>query len=292
MSDDPEIVMIIQQDVHKPKNPRKSNSRSKNFNSKGGATPLVQNPASSVLPSRVHQATNTAPYPRQVPPANQSPPWWAWGPLPQPWYQNWDMWQKVSFHQSRPPTSLHDPSTFQFGSNSSVPVQRSSQTLTAMFTPLSAQQQATSTSSPRVSDSSDAEQDSPVSKQQDSSDADEILVNALDFKTTPGKAPEPLLSMHVSTSIKKKIWVGQYIDLAYLLETQLVPDDDKAYEFSCSNNNTTKLNLPTAKPNAKVDSYTSWNKAFRVLIEIVALKWLDQCLPMVSMLQSPISSII
>ena len=75
--------------------------------------------------------------------------------------------------------------------------------------------------------------------------------------------------------------MGQYTDLTYLLETQLVPEDDKAYEFSCSNNNTNKLSLTTAKPKAKVDSYTSWNKAFRVLIEIVALKWLDQCFPMV-----------
>ena len=99
----------------------------------------------------------------------------------------------------------------------------------------------------------------------------EVLVNALDFKTAPGKA---------AASIMKKIWAGQYIDLTYLLETQPVPDDDKAYEFSCSNN-TNKLSLTTAKPKAKVDSYTSWNKAFRILIEIVALKWPDQCLPMV-----------
>ena len=71
------------------------------------------------------------------------------------------------------------------------------------------------------------------------------------------RVPEPILSMHVSVSIKKKIWVGQYIDLTYLLETQLVPEDDKAYEFSCSNNKTNKLSLTTAKPKAKVDSYTS-----------------------------------
>ena len=103
---------------------------------------------------------------------------------------------------------------------------------------------------------------------------DEVLLNALDFHTAPGKMPEPILSIHVSTSIKEKIWVGQYIDLAYLLETQLVPEDDKAYEFSCPNNNIDKLSSTTA-------SYTSWNKAFRVLIEIVALKWPDQCLPMV-----------
>ena len=81
--------------------------------------------------------------------------------------------------------------------------------------------------------------------------------------------------------LKKRILAGQYIDLAYLLKTQLVPDDDKADEFSCSNSKTNKLSLITAKPKAKVDSYNSWNKAFKALMEIVALKWPDQCLPMV-----------
>ena len=146
---------------------------------------------------------------------------------------------------------------------------------------MSAQQKPTPTLSPRTSEPSDAEPDGPTSNKQESSDADEVLVNALDFKMVPGKMPKPILSMHVYTSIKKKIWVGQYIDLAYLLETQPVPEDDKAYEFSCSNNNTNKLSLTTAKPKAKVDSYTSWNKAFRVLIEIVVLKWPDQYLLMV-----------
>ena len=146
---------------------------------------------------------------------------------------------------------------------------------------MSVQQKSTPNLSPRTSESSDAEPDSPASNKQESSDADEVLVNALDFKMTPGKMPKPILSIHVSASIKKKIWVGQYINLAYLLKTQLVPEDDKAYEFSCSNNNTHKLSLTTTKPKAKLDSYTSLNKAFRVLIDIVALKWPDQCLPMV-----------
>ena len=61
----------------------------------------------------------------------------------------------------------------------------------------------------------------------------------------------------------------------------LVPDDDKAYEFSHSNSNTNKFSLTTAKPNAKVDSYNSWNKTFKVLTETVTLKWPDQCLTMV-----------
>ena len=47
------------------------------------------------------------------------------------------------------------------------------------------------------------------------------------------------------------------------------------------NSYTNKLSLTTAKPKAKVDLYNLWNKAFRVLTEIFALKWPDQCLPMV-----------
>ena len=107
------------------------------------------------------------------------------------------------------------------------------------------------------------------------------MVSALSFTTEPGNKHEPLLSMHVSSLIKKRIWAGQYVDLAYLLETRPVPDDDKVYALSCSNSNTNKLSLTTAKPKAKVDSYNSCNKAFRVLTEIVALKWPDQCLPIV-----------
>ena len=46
----------------------------------------------------------------------------------------------------------------------------------------------------RMSESSDAEPDSPASKKQESSDVDEVLLNALDFCTAPGKMPEPILS--------------------------------------------------------------------------------------------------
>ena len=138
-------------------------------------------------------------------------------------------------------------------------------------------------SSPHWSPSAPSNSASPVANPPDNTEEEQLdpLVSALSFLTAPGKLPEPLPSMHVSALIKKRIWVGQYVDLAYLLETQPVPDDDKVYKFSCSNSNTNKLSLTTAKPKAKVDSYNSWNKAFRVLTEIVALKWPDQCLPMV-----------
>ena len=103
------------------------------------------------------------------------------------------------------------------------------------------------------------------------------LVSALSFLTAPGKVPEPYFLCMYQHQLRKES--GQYVNLAYLLETQLLPDDDKAYKFSCSNSNTNKLSLTMAKPKAKVDCYNSWNKAFRVLTEIVSLKWPDQCLP-------------
>ena len=89
-----------------------------------------------------------------------------------------------------------------------------------------------------------------------------------------GIKAQPYLSLHVTNSIKKQIWVGQFIDLAYLLETQPVPEDSNSA-------NPNRLSLTASKPRGKVDSYAAWNKAFRVYIEIVALKWPDQCLLMV-----------
>ena len=110
---------------------------------------------------------------------------------------------------------------------------------------------------------------------------EELFINALAVSTVPGKQYEPILTRHVSQSIKKQVWAVEYIDLAYLLETNPVPKDEKSYEFACISNSTNKLSLITAKPKAKIDSYNSWNKAFRVLTEIVALQDPSQCLPMV-----------
>ena len=108
------------------------------------------------------------------------------------------------------------------------------------------------------------------------------LVNALAVSAVPGIMGQPYLSLHVANYIKKHICMGQFIDLAYLLETQLVPEDSKSYKFACSNStNPNRLSLTASKPRGKVDSNAAWNKAFRVYIEIVAIKWPDQCLPMV-----------
>ena len=65
VSDNLEIVMTIQQDVHKQRKLRKTGSGVKISTSKAAAAPLVQNPALSTLPPGVQQATNTAPFPGQ-----------------------------------------------------------------------------------------------------------------------------------------------------------------------------------------------------------------------------------
>ena len=78
------------------------------------------------------------------------------------------------------------------------------------------------------------------------------LINAWAVSAIPGTKGQPYLSLHVANSIKKCIWVGQFIDLAYLLETQLVPEDSKSYEFACSNSaNPNRLSLTASKPKAK-----------------------------------------
>ena len=56
-----------------------------------------------------------------------------------------------------------------------------------MYTPMSAQQKPTPNLSARMSESLDAEPDSPASKKQEPSDGDEVLLNALDFQTAPVK---------------------------------------------------------------------------------------------------------
>ena len=108
------------------------------------------------------------------------------------------------------------------------------------------------------------------------------LVNALAAFAIPGIKRATLFIFTCANSIKKCIWVGQFIDVAYLLETQPVPEDSKSYKFVCSNSaNLNRLSLTASKPKGKIDSYAAWNKAFRVYIELVALKWPDQFLPMV-----------
>ena len=197
------------------------------------------------------------------------PPWASFSPNSQGFYNNWQ----------------------QLGPGSYPWVQQQQQSSQVLSTPSVQQQvsqQPTSLGTPSPNllptaayqDSSDNAISNGFPVKQD--DVTDLLVNALLVSAVPSIKGQPYLSLHVTNSIKKHIWVGQFIDLAYFLETQLVPVDSKSYEFACSNSaNPNRLSLTASKPRGKVDSYVALNKAFRVYIDIVALKWPDQCLPMV-----------
>ena len=213
-------------------------------------------------------------------PVAQPPTMW-WGPLgpPPPWaslnsnsHGYYKSWQQLG------------PGSYLWAQQQQQPSQVSS----AVLVQQQASHQATSLGTPSTpSPPTAAYQDSSDNSSCDGSPAKEDtvtdpLVNALAVSAVPGIKCQSYLSLHVANSIKRCIWVGQFIDLVYLLETQLVPEDSKSYEFACSNSaNPNRLSLTASKPRGKVDSYAAWNKAFRVYIEIAALKWPDQCLPMV-----------
>ena len=295
---DPEIIMTITQTVNNDK-AKKDRFRLKHnpAPSRAQGAGSSHNSASIANPnSGVQHASNVAPAPgqHQLPLQQSSLPWWAWGlpPPPTPW--NWNMWSPGAFHQLSLTNQANQmniqqipPAPAHFSGYPPVPAPAIPMVTAASTNTMTRQQPLPTTESSNSTQQSPLTSPnsvSPVSNPLDIGDEEEAdpLVSALSFMTAPGKTHEPLLSMHVSASIKKRIWTGQYGDLAYLLERlsqfQMMI---RHMNFLVPNSNTNKLSLTMAKPKAKVNSYNSWNKAFRVLTEIVALKWPDQCLPMV-----------
>ena len=222
-------------------------------------------------PFRVqHAGSHTPSLGYGLPTANQSPAqWWGpWGPPP-PWAQYYQQWPPLaplgaSGHINN--SSVQQPVG---SSNWQQQMTQANQSLVANYNLQAALQSMTTSSSPEKQ------------KQEEVQQSPDPLVSALVVSAVPGKQAKPILSMHVSQSIKKCIWAGEYIDLAYLLKTNPVPEDDKSYEFAYTSHSTNKLSLTTTKPKAKIESYNAWNKAFRVLTEIFALRDQSQCLPIV-----------
>ena len=129
-----------------------------------------------------------------LPTANQSPAqWWGpWGPPP-PWAQYYQQWPPLplpgaSGHVNN--LSLQQPVP---SNNWQQPVTQASQSLVANYN-LLAPSQSMSTNSSLDKHQEDEVQQSP-----------DLLVSALAVSTVPGKQAEPILSMHVSQSIKKCI---------------------------------------------------------------------------------------
>ena len=220
--------------------------------------------ASSVHLNGVQHASSHMPMPGYgLPSASQPPAQW-WDPMgpPLPWAQYYQQWPPLL------PPAAPNNLTNAYGQNNSPVPQGNLGNQPANQPPVASYSTQTQADQSNQTEHVDQQVEEP-------------LVNTLAVSTVPGKQYEPILSMHVSQSVKKRVWAGEYIDLAYLLETNPVPEDEKSYKFACISNSTNKLSLTTAKPKAKIDSYNSWNKAFRVLTEIVTLCDPSQCLPMV-----------
>ena len=91
----------------------------------------------------------------------------------------------------------------------------------------------------------------------------------------PGKHLN-IISSHVPLSLKNKVWSYVYVDLGTLLESTTNPDEE-AFNLIPDKH---QQNWPTTKHH-NINTFSAWNKAFRVLTELLAFKWPNLCLPLV-----------
>ena len=102
----------------------------------------------------------------------------------------------------------------------------------------------------------------------------------LQVSNTPGKLSN-LISAHVPLTIKNKVWSYMYIDLGSLLDNNTSnPDEEEQFDFFPDHVNQ-RISFKLTNKHAQINSFNAWNKAFRVLIELMEAKWNNLCLPMV-----------
>ena len=105
------------------------------------------------------------------------------------------------------------------------------------------------------------------------------MISSLQFHNLPGKT-QCKISNHVGQSIKNKIWSYSYVDLGALLDSNTNPEDEEEYDLFPDRTNNCFSFKPSNK-HASITSFSVWNQAFHVLIEITCVKWPHLCLPMV-----------
>ena len=72
-----------------------------------------------------------------------------------------------------------------------------------------------------------------------------------------------------------------YIDLGSLLDNNTSnPDEEEQFDFFPDHVNQ-RISFKLTNKHAQINSFNAWNKAFRVLIELMEAKWNNLCLPMV-----------
>ena len=94
----------------------------------------------------------------------------------------------------------------------------------------------------------------------------------------PGKTLN-IISAHVPLSVKNKVWSYAYIDLATLLESTCNPDKEEQLDFF-PDRATNKISFHPTTKHQSINTFNAWNKAFRVLTKLLAIKWPQLCLPL------------
>ena len=105
------------------------------------------------------------------------------------------------------------------------------------------------------------------------------LLSNLQVTNVPGKLSNLILA-HVPLSIKNKVWSYMYINVGSLLDNYSNPDEEKQFNFFPDRVNQ-KISFKAPNKYAQITSFNAWNKAFHMLIELIAVKWPTLCLPMI-----------
>ena len=106
------------------------------------------------------------------------------------------------------------------------------------------------------------------------------ILPQLQSTNMPGKKLN-IISAHIPLSIKSKVWSCTYVNLGTLLEsTTNNPDEEEEYDFfpDCSSN---KISFRPTTKHHTINTFSAWNKAFRVLTELLAIEWPQLCLPLI-----------
>ena len=104
------------------------------------------------------------------------------------------------------------------------------------------------------------------------------MIQQLQSTNMPSKLIN-IISAHVPLSVENKVWAYAYVDLGTLLESTNNPDEEEKSDFfpDCSCN---KIPFRPTIKHQSINTFSAWNKAFRVLTELLAIKWPHLCLPL------------
>ena len=105
------------------------------------------------------------------------------------------------------------------------------------------------------------------------------MVQQLQSTNLPGKNYN-IISAHVPLTIKNKVWAYLYVDLGSLLESSTNPDEEEKYDLFPDKVSNKISFRPTTKHHS-ITTFAAWNRAFRVLTELLAIKWPQLCLQLV-----------